>query len=606
MLKTCKYFLALCAAIAEAQTANSPQPLPVHKETMVVTGQWQPVALEEADRSVTQYELVAPALLFGSLSDAFGLDSSVYVRSRGANGIQADFSIRGGSSGQTLLLLNGLRLNDVQSSHYNSDFPVPLDAIDHIEILRGSGSTLYGSDAVTGVINIITRPTASDDPIEVRLRGGIGNFGTNEQSGFAALHLGPLSERVSVERDFSTGFMDDRDYRNLALASDSWLKSSLGLTRVFLGLDDRPFGANQFYGPFNSWERTKTWEADLSQDLGQRTEVTLAYRRHTDLFELFRTNPSYYTNRHENYLWDFAVRRHDSITQTSQVFYGAEFLDDHVASNNLGVHSRKQGAVYGSYDIRALRRASLSIGAREEFYGSGEKVFAPSFSGGYWLASKLKVRAAANRAFRLPSYTDLYYHDPANIGNANLKPEKAWNYESGLDWYPREHWRVSGTVFERRERDDIDFVRANPTAIWQATNFDRLNFTGFEGAIAVTLPHAQLVEAQFTDIRGAAAALKGLQSKYVFNYPEQEAVVSWQRTSARGWVARARLGMANEYQRDSYAVVDASAAWTRYWLHPYARVTNLTETSYQPVYGVRMPGRAAVIGLEICAVCRGK
>ncbi|MBV9268153.1 MAG: TonB-dependent receptor [Acidobacteriaceae bacterium] len=580
--------------------------MPTHIENVVVTGTWEPVALEETDRSVNSYQLSNPPLLFGSLVDAFDLDSSVSVQSRGANGIQADFSIRGGSFGQTLLMVNGIRLNDVQSGHYNSDLPIPLDAVDHIEILRGSGSTLYGSDAVTGVINIITRPTSNSDPIEVRVRGGIGNFGTNEESGFVAFNAGPLSERISVERDLSTGFMDDREYRDLSMASDSWLKSGLGLTRIFLGADDRPFGANQFYGPFNSWERTKTWVADFTQDLGENTIATLGYRRHTDLFELLRDDPGFYTNRHEDYQWDAAARRHDSITQSSQVFYGAEFLEDHVDSNNLGIHSRQQGAIYGAYDVRALRRASFSVGVREEVYSGTGAVFAPNVTAGYWLGSKLKARGSVSRAFRLPSYTDLYYSDPANLGNPNLKPEKAWNYEGGIDWYPRDRWRFSGTVFERRERDDIDYIRANPNAIWQATNFDQLNFTGVEATMALALPYAQLVAIEFTGIRGASAALNGLQSKYVFNYPSEEAVLSWQRTSPSGWLARIRTGVTNQYQRDSYVLVDASAAWTRSRLHPYARVTNLLNTTYQPVYGVLMPGRAALIGLEICAICRAK
>ena len=591
---------ALCCA--DAQTPKAP-PL---QQTVVVTGTWEPVPLDESDRSVNQYTLQNAPLLFGALTDAFALDSSVTVNSRGANGIQADFSIRGGSFGQTLLLLNGIRLNDVQSAHYNSDFPVPLDSIDHIEILRGSGSTFYGSDAVSGVINIITRPTTEPDPIEVRVRGGLGNFGTNEESGFAALNTGPLSQRFSFERSLSTGFTEDREYRNLALASDSWVHTSLGLSRVFLGIDDRPFGADQFYGNFNSWERTKTWAADLSQDLGARTLVSLGYRRHTDLFELFRDNPGFYTNRHEDYAWDLAVRRHDPISNSAQIFYGVEGFDDHVESNNLGVHSRKQGAVYASFDIRAIKRASLSIGGREEFYGGGERVFAPNVSGGYWLSSKVKLRGSVSRAFRVPNYTDLYYHDPANIGNPNLKPEKAWNYEGGLDWHPRERWHVSLTAFDRHERDDIDYVRANPAAIWQAMNFDRLNFIGWEAAISLSLPHAQLVSAQYTGLHGASAALGSFQSKYVFNYPTQEAVFAWQRVSARGWIARVRTGVTDQYQRSTYVLVDASAAWTRSRFHPYARVTNLTNADYQPVYGVTMPGRAALVGLELCVICRSK
>jgi iron complex outermembrane recepter protein len=440
----------------------------------------------------------------------------------------------------------------------------------------------------------------------VRVRGGLGNFGTNEESGFVALNAGPLSQRFSVERDLSTGFTDDREYGNLAIASDSWLHSSLGLTRIFLGIDDRPFGADQFYGSFNSWERTKTWATDLSQDLGSRTLVTLGYRRHTDLFELLRDDPGYYTNRHEDYSWDVAMRRNDAITSSAQIYYGVEGLADHVDSNNLGVHSRKQGAVYGSFDIRSIKRASLNIGAREEFYGSGQRFFAPNISGGYWLSSKVKMRASVSRAFRLPSYTDLYYSDPGNVGNPNLKPEQAWDYEGGLDWHPRDRWRVSLTAFDRHERDDIDYVRANSSSIWQAMNFDRLNFIGWEAAVSLSLPYAQLVSAEYTGLHGASAALDGLQSKYVFNYPTQEAVLAWQRSSRRGWIARIRTGVTDQYQRSTYVLVDASAAWTRSRFHPYVRVTNLTNADYQPVYGVTMPGRAALVGLELCVVCRSK
>lgn len=572
----------------------------------MVTGDWQPVVLEESDRSVNAYQLTDPPLLFGNVTDVLALDSSVSVQSRGANGIQADFSIRGGSFEQTLLELNGLRLNDTQSAHYNSDLPVPMDAVSSVEVLRGSGSTLYGSDAVTGVINILTRPVTDDDPIEVRLRGGAGNYGSNEQSGFADGVFGPLSERVSFERDFSTGFMDDRDYRNLAFSSDSWLKTPLGLSRLFLGYDDRPFGANQFYGPYNSWERTKTWLLDFTQDLGEKTQFSLAYRRHSDIFELFRTDPSYYTNVHQNYLWDAALRRHDQITQTSQVFYGAEFIDTHVDSNNLGVHTRDQGAVYAAYDIRVLRHASLSVGAREEFYNSGQHVFAPNVTAGYWLSQKIKARAAVSRAYRLPNFTDLYYHDPANVGNPNLQAEEAWNYEGGVDWHPREHWQLSGTVFERREHNDIDYVRADSDAIWVATNFTQVNFTGFEGEVIAELPHGQIARVEFTALHGAAAALNGLQSKYAFNYPLEQAVVSWQRASPHGWMALVRSGVANQYQRNAYLVLDASAAWNRSWLHPYIRTTNLTDATYQPVLGVAMPGRAYMAGVEICALCRGK
>ncbi len=322
------------------------------------------------------------------------------------------------------------------------------------------------------------------------------------------------------------------------LGSQTWLRTKLGLTRVFLSLLDRPFGADQFYGNFNSWERTKTWLATLSQDLGNNTLFSLGYRRHTDLYELLRDDPGFYTNRHEDETWDVALRRHDAFRELLHVYYGAEFLADHVDSNNLGVHSRKRGALYGDLDVRSWHRLSFSAGTRQEFYGRAQTISVPSFSGGYWFSSKAKLRASVSRAFRLPNYTDLYYHDPANIGNPNLKPEKAMNYEAGVDLYPAARWRSSLTVFSRHETDDIDYTRANSSDIWQAMNFGRLTFTGWEASLFGSLPHSQTVQLEYTGLYGAHAALNGYQSKYVFNYPTQQAVIGWQRTSPRG-LARA-------------------------------------------------------------------
>ncbi len=572
---------------------------------MVVTGSWEPIPLDESDRSVNVYALRNSFLLYGSLTDALALDSSVQVQGRAPNGVQGDLSIRGGSFEQTLILLNGIRLSDAQSAHHDLDIPVPLDAIDRIEILRGSGSTLYGSEAVGGVVNVITRPNSDSNNLEMRLRGGYGSFGTNEESGFLSFSQGPLSQRFSFERELSDAFRDDREYRNLSLASESWVRTKLGVTRIFLSLLDRPFGADQFYGNFNSWERTKTWVAAISQDLGKNTLFSLGYRRHTDLYELLRDDPLFYTNRHKDDTWDISLRRHDSLPRNLEIYYGAEGLADHVDSNNLGLHSRKQGAVYGDLDIRSWHRFSFSAGIRQEFYGRAQTIPVPTVSAGYWLSSKAKLRASVSRAFRLPNYTDLFYHDPANIGNPNLQPERAMSYEAGVDLYASRRWRASATGFSRRETNDIDYIRANASDVWQAMNFSKLTFTGIEASLFWSLPSSQTVELQYTALHGAQAALSGYQSKYVFNYPTQQAVVSWQAASSRGWLARFRAGITNQYQRNAYLVMDAYGAWTRSRLHPYARLTNLTNADYQPVYGVVMPGRAALVGLEWCVICKG-
>src|SRR3984957_4420499 len=335
-------------------------------QSVVVTGTAQPVPLEEVDRSVSVLENLPQNIpLFGGFYQFLQLDSSIDLQQRNP-GIQGDIIIRGGTFGQTLVLIDGIRINDVQTGHHNMDLPVPIDSIGQLQILQGSGSTFYGSDAVSGVVNVITRVA---DPGELLFRSAIGSFGTNHESGLFSFGLGPLSQQFSFERTLSDGFEDDREYRSTSGSSESLLRTQWGVTRVFLSALDRPFGANQFYGDYNSWERTKAWYAALHQDLGENTELTFSYRRHTDLFVLLRDDPQIYTNRHADQSYDAAIRRHNDLAKLFRLSYGAEGIEDSIVSNNLGNQLPRQGAVYANLDMRALKRFSLSVGVRDKFYG---------------------------------------------------------------------------------------------------------------------------------------------------------------------------------------------------------------------------------------------
>ena len=87
--------------------------------------------------------------------------------------------------------------------------------------------------------------------------------------------------------------LNDRDYRNEDASAESWLGTRLGVTDLLFAASDRSFGANQFYGSYNSWERTKGWFAAARQELGSQTEAAFGYRRHTDEFVLLRNDPSF-------------------------------------------------------------------------------------------------------------------------------------------------------------------------------------------------------------------------------------------------------------------------------------------------------------------------
>jgi iron complex outermembrane receptor protein len=211
------------------------------------------------------------------------------------------------------------------------------------------------------------------------------------------------------------------------------------------------------------------------------------------------------------------------------------------------------------------------------------------------------LRGGVSRAFRLPSFTDLYYHDPANVGSPNLRPETAWNYEGGLEWNAGGRVHGDVTVFQRREHDGIDYVRYSPNDIWRATNFQRLTFSGVEASAAATVARTQRLEVQYTGLSGGQEARQAVYSKYAFNYPEHTGVISWQAVLRGGLAARTRIGATKRYARDPYMVWDTCLAWSRGRIHPYAEFTNLTDVRYQEVLGVAMPGRGVVVGLEMVA-----
>ena len=166
-------------------------------------------------------------------------------------------------------------------------------------------------------------------------------------------------------------------------------------------------------------------------------------------------------------------------------------------------------AAYAALDARALNRFSFNIGAREEVYRSVQGQFSPSVSAGYWLNSHLKFRGNVSHAFRVPSMTDLYYHDPTSVGNPNLRPERAWDFETGMEWNgPR---RLHGDLrcFDLREQDVIDYMRDSPTAVWQATNIDRLHFDGAGSLAAAPLSHSQEIDLSYTAMHGYHEPIAG-------------------------------------------------------------------------------------------------
>ena len=593
--------ILLAAANLRGQQDQSPTDKP--KQTVVVTGVYEPLPLGEVDRPVTQIDIGSNELVSNSLEDFLRLDPAVDLQERGPNGTQADIAMRGGTFEQTLILVDGFRMNDLQTGHHDMDLPFPVDAFSEMEVLHGAGSTLYGSDAVGGTINFIPHPPVST---ELRVRTGFGNFGVNQESAVGSLVVRRLAEQIAFARDYSSGFMPDRDYRNLALSSVTNLATALGNTDIILAHNDHPFGASTFYGPYDSWEHTNTWFAGGKQDLGKSTQIAFAYRHHRDRFVLFREAPDVYQNLHALSSLQATLQSRRWLSSNTHLFYGAEGYSDSIRSSNLGNHSRGRVAAYAALDARALHRFSFNLGAREEVYRSVQGEFSPSVSAGYWVDSHLKLRGNVSHAFRVPSLTDLYYHDPTSVGSPYLRPERAWDMEAGLDWNATRRWQGELTVFDLSEQDVIDYMRSSPAALWQATNIDRLQFHGIEGSLKAFLARSQELDLGYTAMHGDHTAMPGIESEYAFWYPVQSATFSWRAQLPHGILARSRVGVLDRYGYKTYGLWDLYLARSAGRIHPFIQFTNLTNTSYQEVQMVAMPGRAVVGGVEIVVWSRKK
>ena len=588
-----------------------------NSETMVVLGTATPVPLAESQRSVEILPVKGQSLAAESSQDLLRQDSSVFLEERGAGGGQADLVLRGGSFEQTLVLLDGFRINDAQTSHHNLDLPVPLEAMDSIQVLEGAGSTLHGVDALSGVVDFLT---AAPDHDSIVLRAGEGSFESNEESLLAGATRGRWSGRLTGERNFSTGFMTDRDYRNEDTSAESWVGSRLGVTDLLFAASDRSFGANQFYGPYNSWERTKGWFGGVRQDLGTGTEAAFAYRRHTDDFVLLRNDPTVYENNHIDGSWQGSLRRTENLPAGTLLLMGLEGDGDSIRSYNdsdgvrtfaLGLHARNRGAGYVDLDLRpAKKRWSLSLGAREEiFSGGAQAVFSPEVAGSFHVANSLKLRATGGYGFRIPTYTDLYYSDPATLGNASLKPESAWTGDGGADWTPSTKVTFSATGFYSQQHDTIDYVKSAtpnshlpagcPINIWCADNLNGLHFAGVETSFTWIPKKSQTVRIEWTGLHGAQTALHGLESEYVFNYPVENIHASWTWAMGHDIVLTNAVQLAQRYQQSVYPVWNATLTRDTWKVRPYLRLMNASNTGYQEIGGVNMPPRTIMGGIAV-------
>ena len=569
------------------------------RQEVVVTAAAMPVELGTVTRTVTvitrqQIERL-PAR---SIADVLRLAGSVDVRARGDRGAQTDFAIRGANFGQVLVLVDGVRLNDAQSGHHNGDIPVPLDAVQRIEVLHGTGSSLFGADAFGGTINIITRRDVAPASAVVEA----GSFGLIAGRGQLGMARGGVRQVFAAAVDRSAGFMFERGF---AMASASSRTSMGNRASLLVSHVRKDFGANGFYGnaPSHEWtsQTLLAIEGSAGTWRGWRVGTNLSYRTHGDRFLFDVRRPGIAENRHRTHAVLGSVRGSRGAGSRGSVAAGLEAGRDWIVSSNLGDHATDRLSAFSEWRVAVAARTQVDASLRMDRYTEFGTAWSPSIGLGWWAGSRVRLRGSVGRAFRVPTFTERYYQDPAHLARSAVGPETTWASEAGADVFVGEGWTASATLFGRADQNVIDWLRATTEERWRTYNIREVDTVGAEFTARRMLGDGAFVQLGYTALDVKAAAVTQL-SKYVLDYAPQTlaASASLAITGELGIAPRLEIRRrARSSGTTNYAVLDLRLSRRVGIYELRLEGTNLGDTSYEEILGVPMPGRAVSVSLAV-------
>jgi iron complex outermembrane receptor protein len=468
-----------------------------------VSAQRAPVTFSQAARIVSvigREEIEAAPVQ--SLQELLEYALSVDVRQRGVQGVQADISVRGGSFDQTLILLNGINISDPQTGHHALNLPVSLKNIQRIEILEGPAARVFGPNAFSGAINIITNPEGKPN---VKLDVSLGHHKLTDINVSGNFRLKSWSQFIAFNRASSAGYTNNTDFKTWNAFYHSKVSTKPGTFDFQFGKTNKAFGANSFYTARypDQFEKTKTTFASLKFEAGTKIHLvpSVYWRRHQDRFELFRYDQAEWYKGHNYHLTDVFGSGLNAwfASRLGKTAFGAEIRNENVWSNVLGNNlsdSIKVPGESGKYFTKTYSRTSISYFAEHSVYlkkltiSTGVMVNRISDLGFIWniypgldvaynFSDHFKLYGSVNSGMRMPTFTDLFYNGPTNIGNPGLKPEKSVTFEGGFK-VTYDGFIGHIATYQRNGKDLIDWVRENESDKWQTMNLTRINTSGVE------------------------------------------------------------------------------------------------------------------------------
>ncbi|MCK0158663.1 TonB-dependent receptor [Cellulophaga sp. F20128] len=592
--------LALFSISSQAQDIGKEQQL----DSVVVTSTRIDLPFKENSRTITiisQDDIKKSATT--NVADLLQQFAGVDIRRRGTAGMQADLYIRGGGFDQTLLLIDGIKVEDSQTGHHTMNMALPIEVIERIEIIKGPAARIFGQNAFTGAINIVTKKNTGNG---VSLNAQAGSFGQFNGSVVVGSQLENSSHIVQVSRNISDGYRYNTDYDN----QNYFIKSSFHTNKAPIDLiasfQERKFGANGFYASptaINQYEETQASLIGISSKI-MKEKLTLKpklyWKRNQDMYVFVRQDPSIYRNLHQSNKIGAAIDA-SYYSKIGVTGFGVDVANVYLSSNNLGSRNRFMTTLFLEHRFTlANNKLDITPGVAVNYFSDFKFHAFPGLDVGYKVTEDLKIYGNIGYTYRIPTYTDLFYSSPSELGNENLVPEEAIAEEIGFK-FNSGNFNLSLVGFNRDSRKLIDYVKENEDDLWQATNIRDLNTKGVEinaGYAIFAGNLKQSITTGYTFLEDDLKAVSSNFSRYSINSLKHHATVGLHTQVTNNLYINGIYKYAERTIGESYAVVDASVRYTVKAMEFSILANNIFNAAYTETNLVPMPKGNLLFGIK--------